>query len=209
LTTEAFPLRVLHRYVLIVGIVSALTACNAETASLPRAYDVASQSTTGKEFLYAGDGPDRIQEYAIDSKSGALHKIGTAPCGRNGTSGSGGYIAVDAVANYLYCSSANGQRIVGYAINANSGPLTKISGSPFTDPYGRPTQLAVTPDGAYLCVEHRTVHGSSPSNIIATFPINAVTGALSVVSGSAFNNGDWGSHGMAVTPSGKFLYITE
>jgi len=105
--------------------------------------------------------------------------------------------------------------ISGFTINGTTGALTLISGSPFTDqpddlgPNIQPFALAITPDGRYLYV---TNHGE---DTISVFSINAMSGALTAVSGSPFDlfvdDEDCGSQpfGVAIGGSGRFLYVAD
>jgi hypothetical protein len=157
--------------------------------------------TSGAEFLCVASG-HYVLPYTINTKSGAVKKIeGPQSCGFGV-----GIVAVDPVANYLYCRiRENG--IAGLNINPSTGALTPISGSPFPDPYGKAEQLAITPNGAFLYAGK--VSAPNQKNSITGYTIDADTGALSIVPGSPFSNGEVQTYDMAVTPSGSFLYITE
>ncbi len=171
-------------------------------ADVPRA----SRPATGSaEFLYV-DERTAVGAYRINVRSGALKKIEGAPyfCAYQ----SDGLLTADPVANYLYCSALD-TGIVGYSINPTTGALTTLSGSPFSDPYGKAYQLAITPNGAFLYAGSFTQPNQYPVNNITAYTIDSSTGALSVIKGSPFMNGEVQSYSMVVTPSGNFLYLTE
>jgi len=92
-------------------------------------------------------------------------------------------------------------------MNATTGALTAVAGSPFDAVQQDPISIAVDPTGKFAFVA--TYWGD-----ISAYKINASTGALTLVAGSPFNHsanqGDQeGFHDLAVAPSGKFLYTTR
>jgi 6-phosphogluconolactonase (cycloisomerase 2 family) len=103
-------------------------------------------------------------------------------------------------AQFVYADDSNGG-IYAYAVDASTGSLTPLTGSPFASG-GEPSVMAINPAGtfAYLALADR--------NTVAAFAVNAVTGALTpVASGSAASGDD--PYNLAVTPSGKFAYATN
>jgi hypothetical protein len=83
----------------------------------------------------------------------------------------------------------------GYTINALTGVLTSIAGSPFATP-GAAQSVAVDSTGEFA---YATGGGFSG------YTINATTGALTPIPGSPFHSR--GSFDfVAVDPSGKFVY---
>jgi len=91
-------------------------------------------------------------------------------------------MAVDPTGKFLYLTNFNISNLTGYTINAATGALTAISGSPFptaTVPGG----LAVDPTGKFLYVTNGGVSS------VSGYTINATTGALTNISGSPFAAG--------------------
>jgi 6-phosphogluconolactonase len=103
---------------------------------------------------------------------------------------------------FLYVPNDNSGTISVYSINAASGALTPISGSPFPGP-GQPTQAAVAPSGQILYVS------GGNSNDIAAYRINRTTGALTPISGSSFPGGGAGLFSVAISSSDQFLYTAD
>lgn len=109
--------------------------------------------------------------------------------------------------DFLYASNAGGSgtetfaTVSGFTINASSGALGLIPGSPFATQGvdGSPSgvSLAATPGGTYLYA------GTTDGNI-TIFSINSSTGELSLV-GSAPAGGSMSS--MKVTPDGMYLAV--
>jgi 6-phosphogluconolactonase len=167
------------------------------------------RATAKAEFLYAPAASDKIQAFAIDRATGAVSEVAGSPfrCAAGRGKYPVGNIAVDPAARFVYCSSTKTDKIVGYTIETSTGALTPIAGSSFTDPNGAPTVLAITPDATHLYVEHETY--PSETNKISGYSIDPTTGALSLLPGSPFSNGDEATFSMIVAPSGKSLYISE
>ncbi|MGA7092411.1 MAG: beta-propeller fold lactonase family protein, partial [Candidatus Cybelea sp.] len=97
-----------------------------------------------------------------------------------------------AVAQFAYVANYGSNDVSAYTINATSGALTPVTGSPF----GAGTQaydVAIDPDGKFAYV---TNYGS---NNVSAYTINATSGALTPVTGSPFGAGIQ-SLGIAVDP---------
>jgi 6-phosphogluconolactonase (cycloisomerase 2 family) len=104
---------------------------------------------------------------------------------------------------FLYVSDFTGNAIDGFAINASTGGLTPISGSPFPVGSGNgPSGMAIDSAGKFLFLAHANL------NSIFAFTRDANTGALSSVSGSPFSAGSAPMH-LVVNPSGTFLYASN
>ena len=89
--------------------------------------------------------------------------------------------------------------VSAYAIDAASGALKKVRGSPFVTGMG-PIGLAVDPTGKFAYV------GNGNSNNVSAFAIDANTGALTPVAGSPFRAGH-NPYGVTVDGKGKFVYV--
>jgi 6-phosphogluconolactonase len=163
---------------------------------------------TGK-FLYVTNvppflgppGPSAISAFTISAGSGALTAVPGSPFPT--VSGPVG-MAVDPTGKFLYVAnhgsdSAPSSDISAYTINAASGALNAIQGSPFPTPSG-PEGTAVDPTGKFLYVA-----GPSSSGV-AVYSINAGSGALTSIPGSPFPAGPVPT-AVAVHPTGKFVYV--
>src|SRR5579863_6419104 len=102
------------------------------------------------EFLYVANQNDNtLSAFKINMKTGVLTKVngspfttGAVPSGIT-TYPSGAYVYV-AYQN----SGSNTGGITAYSASPTTGALTQLSGSPFQG--GRPAEVAVTPNGAFL-----------------------------------------------------------
>ncbi len=99
------------------------------------------------------------------------------------------------------CTFSTSGNVSAYTINAATGALTPVAGSPFSAGSG-PIELAVEPTGRFLYVANIT------SNNVSAYAIDATSGALTLVPGSPFSAGD-GSHAVAVEPTGNFIYVVN
>ena len=102
----------------------------------------------------------------------------------------------------------NGPGVYAYTINAASGVLTLISGSPFTSAINSPDSVEVDPTGRFLMV----ADGCCPNAAgITVFNINATNGKLTVVAGSPFlpPSGTSEPTGVTVDPTGRYVYVAN
>ncbi len=85
-----------------------------------------------------------------------------------------------AVAQFAYVANYGSNNVSAYTINASTGALTQVTGSPF----GAGTQaydVAIDPNGKFVYV---TNYGS---NNVSAYTVNATSGALTQVAGSPFS----------------------
>jgi len=100
---------------------------------------------------------------------------------------------------YSYVTNNYSGSVSAFAIDAVTGALAAVAGSPFkagSDSVG----VAVDPSGKFAYV------ANSGSRDVSSFAIDPATGALAAVAGSPFPAGE-GPRSVAVDPSGKFVYV--
>jgi 6-phosphogluconolactonase len=155
-------------------------------------------------YTYSGNS---VSAYTINATSGALKKVKRSPFGA-GTAPSG--VAVDPAGKFAYVANYSSNNVYAYSINATSGALKKVKGSPFKAghyPYG----VAVDPSGKFVYVTNSDVNpsqSSGGSGNISAYTVDATSGALKKVKGSPFAAGS-NPYGVAVGPTGKFVYVTN
>jgi 6-phosphogluconolactonase len=147
-------------------------------------------ATTAGQALYVADSwQDYIWEYMIDGTTGALALSPAAPISTPG----GPYsIRADSHAQYVYLSNQYPSypvgSVAGYVMEATTGSLTAVPGSPFLGGMV-PVGLAVDPKGQFVF----TANQGSPSNnfagTVSAYTIDANTGTLTPVPGSPFAAG--------------------
>jgi 6-phosphogluconolactonase len=163
----------------------------------------------GGKFLFVADfNSNQISVFNIGS-NGALTRVTGSPFAVVGGS-SPGFLLLHPSGNFLYASNLNSPTgsISAFSINATTGALTQISGSPFPTVGGSPgpSIMANDPAGKFLYV---SLSGTAnANNRVAAFTVNSSTGALTPIAGSPVTVGR-DPQGLAVTPDGKFLFIAN
>ncbi len=143
-------------------------------------------------FLVTVDGSS-IQSYKISS-SGALSSAGFAA----GTSPTA--VAIHPSGKFVYAVNVNNDEITALSLDASTGALTPISGSPFLTNSQNPCAAAIDPAGHFLFVPN----GNGAN--VSVFAIDATTGAIAQITGSPFPAGNI-PESAAVSPNGQFLYV--
>jgi len=169
---------------------------------------------TGK-FVYVansfnGVGGNSVSAYRIDAPDGGLIRIDADPATagiQNFPAGSVPRgITVDPAGKFLYVANgfdgAGGNSISVYAIDAVTGALTPVAGSPFAMGAGSaPRSITFDPTGRVLLIAR------NGNDSAAAQHINAATGAFSTGFASLLA-GD-GPISVAIDPSGKFVYVAN
>jgi 6-phosphogluconolactonase (cycloisomerase 2 family) len=148
------------------------------------------------QFLYTASGA-AIIVYTIDPVNGSLTQVGEPYYALAGAVG----LAVSPSGKFLYAADDLSGSVGAYALDAISGGLTEIVGSPFR--IGAvPSHVAITPSGnfAYVAAHY--------NNAVFAYAVNTSTGALTEVAGSPFDAGS-SPYYVAVDPLGKFLYVAN
>jgi len=157
-------------------------------------------------FAYVADaGLDDgdISVYTVNATTGALTPVPGSPfaAGHEPTS-----LAVSPNGKFVYVTNNIVQfsdltgAVSAFVVNASTGALTPVSGSPFAagmETFG----MAIHPNGRFAYV------ANGLSNDISVFSINT-TGALTPVPGSPFA-ADLGSTSVALSPNGRFAYVAN
>src|SRR5580704_745013 len=107
----------------------------------------------------------------------------------------------------VYVTNLDSNSISAFTMNASSGALTAVPGSPFpTGP--EPTGAVIDPTGKFLYLPYSQIfsnNGNLTGTVsISVYAINAASGALTAVQGSPFQTD--ANSGITLDPSGKFLY---
>ena len=158
------------------------------------------------------DAPGGISTFAADSDSGALKLVAGGPVA---TGLDPVAISVEPGDRFLYVANRMSGSVSGYAIDAITGGLQGLAGSPYylgnVIP-AAPSSVAIEPSGRFMYVpipqEPAVGAGISSISFVSALAINASGGALNAIAGSPFTAGR-GSISIAVTPSGRFAYIAN
>ena len=160
----------------------------------------------GKFAYVANSGSNDISAYTINASSGILTPVSSSPFAAGTAPVS---IAVDPSGRFAYVANRDDQTISAYTINASTGFLTAIVGSPFsTGTKTHPFSLTVDPSGQFLYVANDAAGFGLDGSIFA-YTIDAVTGALTPITGSPFTTPGSEPFAVTVDPSGKFAYMAD
>ena len=167
-----------------------------------QSFDAVAVDQLGK-FVYAYGG-GQVFAYTIQSGTGQLSPVAGSPFGA-AASGQQFAIASDRIAvsqndKFLYVATSNG--IMGYTIDATSGALSMIAGSPFAS--NVPASTVVAPASGFLYETAQSSSGPTTSGIYG-YSIDANTGVLTAISGSPFGPA-CGADNLTSPASGKFLF---
>ncbi len=182
------------------GLLALLVACGgAGSSSTPAPPPPPPQPGAG-ETLYAGTTSGGIVAFGVDANSGALTAISGSPF----TAGTGAaHLAIDQASKVLYATSAvaGPNNIQAFTVNTSTGalssPVPSFSGSV-------PGQIVLDPAGknAYVIPDP-----SANQPIISSFSIAPSTHVLTPLPNQPMGVAGI-PQGLALDPSGKFLYIT-
>jgi 6-phosphogluconolactonase (cycloisomerase 2 family) len=162
-------------------------------------------------FLYVGnEATSDISAFRIDAATGALSGMNATtgvpstvavPIPAGGTNPDG--LTVDPSGRFLYTGNVNAapNSVSTFTIDATSGALTMV-GSPVTSVGSQPFSPAVDPSGRFLYTANLV------SANVSAFRIDALTGALTPVTGQPFAASTaTAPFSLVVSPSGKVVYV--
>jgi 6-phosphogluconolactonase len=189
-------------------IINASTGALTPVPGSPFATELGSHSVvvdpSGKFAYVANMNSGNISAFTINASTGALTPVPGSPfdtVDENPYSAPTS-VAVDPSGKFVYVANQIAQFISAFTINASTGELMAVPGSPFAAGVG-PVSVAVDPSGKFVYVAD-TSHAT-----VSAFIINAATGMLTAVAGSPFAAGHSGPRAVAVDPSGKFVYVAN
>jgi DNA-binding beta-propeller fold protein YncE len=106
----------------------------------------------------------------------------------------------DNVAGFAYVANSGSDNVSAYTINATTGALSEVAGSPFAAEIG-PESISVHPSGKFAYVAN--FGSANVSGSVSAYTIDASTGTLSEIAGSPFAAGTL-PVSITVDPSGRF-----
>jgi 6-phosphogluconolactonase (cycloisomerase 2 family) len=118
--------------------------------------------------------------------------------------GSGDGIVFGSAGRFAYFMLPGSGSIAGYGVDAATGALSALPGSPYATNGSGANFIQVDPTGQYV------VATNVASGTIAVFAINVANGTLSHVAGSPFSPAVGTTPGaVAFDPSGRAIYVTD
>jgi 6-phosphogluconolactonase (cycloisomerase 2 family) len=147
----------------------------------------------------------QIAGFSVSATDGSLTPVSGSPFS---TGFFPNKIAIDPAGKFLYATipssfMGTSTSVYAYTIDAASGALTAVPGSPFTTGEN-PVSAAVDVSGRFLFVANgaNTANGNS----VSAFSIDSNTGALTAVPGSPFAASPFPGF-VATDPSGQYVYV--
>jgi 6-phosphogluconolactonase len=118
-------------------------------------------------------------------------------------------MVVDPTSKFLYLAN-HADYFVGagqfsvFAIDATTGGLTQVPGSPFSfQTNSEPSGIVMNSSGNFLYT------ALSNSSAVGGVSVNTTTGALTLISGAPWATGSFLPDYIAIAPSGAFLYVSQ
>jgi 6-phosphogluconolactonase (cycloisomerase 2 family) len=189
------------QYTITAGVLSAQTPATIATGAGPEALTV---DPAGR-FLYVANNTDGdISEYTIDQTTGALTAVAGSPIGGAVPLTGAQVVAVEPMGMWAYVAVSAGG-VYAYSINidnpaAGFGALQIIGGAPVASG-ASPQAIAFDPLGRWAYVACNGGGGN-----VYVYSIG-VTGALTAATPASYTAAN--AWGVAVDPSGQFLYVTN
>src|SRR5438445_2812210 len=158
-------------------------------------------------------GPNPVTTGAdgIAQVSWALPASGTGPfsltASAPGAAGSPVTFTAGTTAGFVYVANRLSNSVSGYAIDAATGSLAPIPGSPFAAGL-HPVDIAADPSGRFLNVANMGDPRTSVFGNLSAYGIDPVTGVLTVIGGTPFAAAVF-PEGVTVHPTGSFVYVAN
>lgn len=161
--------------------------------------------TAGPVIVRTGnDGVAALASWTLGSSPGA----NTLTASQIGALGSPlTFSATGTPPGFVFVANRLSNSVSGYAIDAATGSLTPIPGSPFATGL-HPVAVAADPSGRFLAVANMGDPPSATFGNLSAYLIDPVTGVLTPVDGSPFATSLF-PEGVTVHPTGKFVYVAN
>jgi 6-phosphogluconolactonase len=144
---------------------------------------------TGVAYV-VNTGPNEISAYTTDIV-GALRDAGTVALADAPSS-----IAVSSDSTFAFVGTNDG--VYAFRVNSGTGGLSSVSGAPFSTGNSF-TALTVSPN-------NRVLYAANGNGTVVVYSINATTGLLTSID---TENVGTSPSGVAVSPNGQFLYVSN
>jgi len=188
----------------INGSTGALTSIAGSPFATGTDPSAATVDPNDKLLYVTNEGTNEVWTYTI-ADNGALTFLNTARTqqGPSSVALGVGTASITYTPKFAYVANGNGSanNVSAYKINATTGKLKAVTGSPFASG-SLPVSVTVDPSGRFAYVANE--NGGS----VSAYTINSGSGVLTQISGSPFPAGN-GPNSVTVDPSGKFAYVVN
>ena len=179
------------------GELTAVAGGAVATGTKPAAVTV---DPSGRFVFIRNATPDDISCFSLNSSTGVLTALVPGPTQARKSPASlvvsSGSSAITYTPTYAYVADFSGG-VPTLSVNAGSGSLEAITGSPFGS--GSPRTVAVAPNRKFVYAANK----GGTDNMIGEYMVDATTGALSSVGTIATGNSPYD---VTVDPSSRFVY---
>ncbi|MDE1176254.1 MAG: beta-propeller fold lactonase family protein [Edaphobacter sp.] len=142
-----------------------------------------------------------LDEYQINTSTGALTAVGTIPYTVSSGTPTPRMVRVSPLGNLIFAAVGSGGDIV-FTLNTSSGAVVNSQTLTLSSTQTSDNALAINSTGAYLYIARSGTNGG-----VAVYTIGT-NGALSAISGSPFAAGSLPS-GLVIDSTGKYLYAAN
>lgn len=146
-------------------------------------------------FLVSAEAGGGVSSYRIDPESGNLTMISRV------IGGTPWSLTFEPTGQYVYVVNVNSNTVSGFRLNAETGQLVPVPGSPFSAGLN-PFRVVADPSGRFLYVPN--ANGAN----LSAYTIDQASGALAPISGSPFPTGQ-PSYAIVIDATGSYLYVAR
>jgi DNA-binding beta-propeller fold protein YncE len=204
---------------LLAAVALTLIGCNRSPHTLNRAtqtqtvQNAVTSTVAPAGYVYiTNNGDGTVSEFSREADGSLIFLRVTKAGAANGPTG----IAIDPSSRFLYMANEGDGRIYQFHIKRDTGDLALVGeGSVDDGASSRPQQIAISPRGDFVYVTNsgksgdgKGGDGKGGDGSIAEYAVDSATGALKPLEtfrGSPLQQ----PLGIAITPNGKFVYVTD
>ena len=184
------------------GTISMYTVASTGVLTLAGTFDDAGQNTgmvafspSGTHLAAANQGTWNVSMWAVNTTTGTLTAVPGSPFSQGGTAQNPYSVSFTPSGAFLATPNRGSNTVSTYSVNATTGALTTVPGSPFAAG-SLPLEAKFNASGTSLAVANQG------SNSVSLFSLNASTGALTPTSTASTGAGPMA---LAFHPSSAFV----
>ena len=155
------------------------------------------ECTTDRFVYLVNQVMDRIEAFTINSHNGSLLPLSVGAITLTGDAPAN--VVIDPTGTFLYVTNSAANTVSGYRIDAVTGALSALPGSPWATG-AQPVGIGIDPTGHFVYVANYN------ASSVSGFAINAASGSLTPISSSPFAT-DPHPLSFAMHPGVPYLYL--
>jgi 6-phosphogluconolactonase len=163
------------------------------------------------KFLYVEDqvgtqsNETGIQSFTIGASASLTASLAVGEPTAGSLAIFGGSTAVAYTPQFAYTANQGFSNISGFQVNATTGALTAVAGSPFASGGSQTIGIVADPWERFVF----GVNASGSPNTVSAFTVTPSSGALAAAGGSPFATSGFSNVGTAGDASGRFVYTVS